>query len=243
MKKLFISCVALLSVCLSAVAQETAEETKAKVEVNAGADLVSGYLWRGQHLSGAAFQPTLGFGVGGFSLAAWGSIDFKNEAHEFDWVAAYSFDKIGLSIAVTDYYGLFHGKNAADGNIWDGDVLVKYGNYDNHILEGTVGYDFSAVCNKFALTLAVNVNMVNDDDHSTYIELGYPVKTDLVNLDFAVGLTPAEGAYSDNFNIVNISIKGTKELEFSPKFSLPVFAQAVLNPNKEQCSIIFGASF
>ena len=39
-------------------------------------DLVSSYVWRGFYQTGASFQPTLGFGVGDFSLTAWGSTDF-----------------------------------------------------------------------------------------------------------------------------------------------------------------------
>ncbi len=31
-------------------------------------DLVSSYVWRGFYQTGASFQPTLGFGVGDFSL-------------------------------------------------------------------------------------------------------------------------------------------------------------------------------
>ncbi len=38
-------------------------------------DLVSSYVWR-QLATGSQFQPTLGFGVGDFSLTAWGSTDF-----------------------------------------------------------------------------------------------------------------------------------------------------------------------
>ena len=39
-------------------------------------DLVSSYVWRGFYQTGVSFQPTLGFGVGDFSLTAWGSTDF-----------------------------------------------------------------------------------------------------------------------------------------------------------------------
>ena len=39
-------------------------------------DLVSSYVWRGFYQTGVSFQPTLWFGIGGFSLTAWGSSDF-----------------------------------------------------------------------------------------------------------------------------------------------------------------------
>lgn len=60
-------------------------------------DLVSSYVWRGFYQTGASFQPTLGFGVGDFSLTAWGSTDFDGvssgegaAAKEIDLTAAYA---------------------------------------------------------------------------------------------------------------------------------------------------------
>ena len=59
----------------------------------------------------------------------------------------------------------------------------------------------------------------------------------------ALGLTPADGMYSDGFNVVNVSIKGAKSLQLTPTYSLPVFAQAILNPYTEQAYMVFGMSF
>lgn len=235
MKKIFTVATALAATLTaqSALAQEEAETKESKVTVSAGADLVSNYVWRGSSLSGAAFQPSVGMEVAGFSLGLWGSTDFEQAVNEFDWVAAYSIS--GFTIGVTDYCGA--ATRQEDG------TFPKYGNYDNHILEANAAFDFGEVCDKFALSISANVNLVNDDDHSTYIELGYPVKAGSVGLDFAVGLTPSEGAYSDNFNLVNLSVKGTKEIKLSDSFSLPVFAQGVLNPYTEQAYLVFGVTF
>ena len=42
-----------------------------KVEASVGADLVSGYIWRGQDLGGVSIQPSLGISYKGLSLGAW----------------------------------------------------------------------------------------------------------------------------------------------------------------------------
>ncbi|MCQ2206632.1 MAG: hypothetical protein MJZ02_00235 [Paludibacteraceae bacterium] len=242
MKKVFTLAMAFAAVLAQPVLaqDETTEAPKeSKVKVDAGADLVSTYIWRGQNLSGAAFQPTVSMSVGGFSLGVWGSADFQHGINEFDWTASYSVS--GFTIGLTDYCG-------AAARQEDG-TFPKYGNYDNHILEANAGFDFSEVCNKFALNISANVNLVNDKDaegdeqFSTYIELGYPVKAGSVGLDFAVGLTPFEGVYSDNFNIVNLSVKASKELQFTPSFSLPVYAQGMINPYSEQAYLAFGITF
>lgn len=242
MKKVFTLVAAFVAVLAQPVLaqEEVAESPKeSKVKVEAGADLVSTYVWRGQNLSGAAFQPGISMNVGGFSLGIWGSTDFEHAINEFDWFASYSIS--GFSIGLTDYCG------AAARQI-DG-TFPKYGDYDNHILELNTGFDFGEVCKKFALSISANVNLVNDKDalgdeqYSTYIELGYPVKAGSVGLDFALGLTPFEGAYSDNLNIVNLSVKASKELQFTPSFSLPVYAQGVINPYSEQAYLAFGITF
>lgn len=236
----FVVALATLSLQPLVAQEEVAETSKeAKVKVEAGADLVSTYVWRGQQLSAAAFQPGISMNVGGFSLGVWGSADFEHAINEFDWFASYSIS--GFSIGLTDYCGAAARQ--------DDGTFPRYGDYDNHILELNTAFDFGEVCKKFALTISANVNLVNDKDgagdeqYSTYIELGYPVKAGSVGVDFAVGLTPFEGAYSDNFNLVNLSVKASKELQFTPSFSLPVYAQGIVNPYSEQAYLTFGITF
>lgn len=239
MKKVFTLATALVATLAQPVLAQEEEAKSSKVEVSAGADLVSSYIWRGSFVSGASFQPAVGMSVGGFSLGLWGSTDFEHGVNEFDWVAAYAIK--GFSIGLTDYCGPY--------SRLENTKFPNYGNYDNHILELNLGYDFAEVCNKFALKVAANVNLLHDKDaeddeqYSTYIELGYPVKAGSVDLDFAVGLTPFEGMYSDNLNIVNLSVKGTKELKLTPTYSLPVYAQGIINPYTEQAYLVFGMSF
>ena len=74
-----------------------------KVEASVGADLVSGYIWRGQDLGGVSIQPSLGISYKGLSLGAWGSVGFESsDTKEFDLTLGYSTG--GFSISVTDYW-------------------------------------------------------------------------------------------------------------------------------------------
>lgn len=43
-----------------------------KVEADIGADLVSGYIWRGQDLGNVSIQPSASVSYKGFSLSGWG---------------------------------------------------------------------------------------------------------------------------------------------------------------------------
>lgn len=215
---------------------EEVDTTASKVEFTVGADLVSSYVWRGSKVTGVSFQPSLGVSYKGLSLTGWASSDFKNAVNELDWTLGYEVG--GFSVAVTDYFGPYVDEETP-----------RYFASKSHILEGTLGWDFAAVCKKFAMNITWNTNFVNDEDaegkerFSTYIELGYPVELKPVSLNFALGFTPWEGMYSDGFNVVNISVTASKEIPITDRYSLPIFAQFVLNPNTEKVAGVFGISF
>lgn len=61
----------LTLVCLASGAAD-----KKKVKIGGGADIVSSYIWRGSFNAGASVQPTVEMNVAGFTLSAWGSVDF-----------------------------------------------------------------------------------------------------------------------------------------------------------------------
>ncbi|MDR2859672.1 MAG: hypothetical protein LBV64_04685, partial [Mediterranea sp.] len=57
----------LIFVSIPAIAQD-------KTEVSVGADVVSGYIWRGTELGGVSVQPGITLSRSGFSLTAWSSV-------------------------------------------------------------------------------------------------------------------------------------------------------------------------
>ena len=96
-----IGIIAAWAVSFMGVAKVQAQEFKVQ------GDLVSSYVWRGFYQTGVSFQPTLGFGIGGFSLTAWGSTDFDGTSSsdgeaakeiDFDgslYVRRFRFDLVG----------------------------------------------------------------------------------------------------------------------------------------------------
>lgn len=66
MKKSFRKTTFLSALAIAVPAMGMAQD---KVEASAGADLVSGYIWRGQDLGGVSIQPTLSVSYKGFSLS------------------------------------------------------------------------------------------------------------------------------------------------------------------------------
>ncbi len=208
-----------------------------KTEVNVGADLVSGYIWRGTDCGGVSIQPTISVAHSGFSLTAWGSVGFEStDAKELDFTLGYNTGR--LSVAVTDYWF-----DRTDG------VPSKYFDYrahsTAHVFEATLGYDFGP------LAVSWNTNFAGSDykkangerAYSTYIEAKAPFK--LGGTDFAaeVGLTPWEGAYSDKFNVTNIGLRAGRDIRITDAFALPVFAKVTMNPFEDKAYFVFGMTF
>ncbi len=178
---------------------------KAEVEFayEAGAELVSAYLWHGQYNGGLSFQPTVSVGYEGdhtaFNVGAWASVgasDWKFQkgleetedgnpntyfVPELDLTA--TFSTYGLSVGVTHYYygdKQFFARSSMDKNLEEG--LSSQ-------LEITAGYDFSELtpCGLFINwnTMLCGNDFIatewdeNEEEinwkraYSSYLEIGY----------------------------------------------------------------------
>lgn len=245
---LFICTVVLLGVSTNASAQT--EKQESGVDFTVQGDIVSSYIWRGIYQSGAAVQPTLGLKAGGFTLTAWGSVDFTGQGHkEADITAAYTFGN--LTISVADLWwagqaGIYNDREAGRN---------KYFNFSNnstdHLFEG--GLSYTLPIEKLPLSLSWYTIFAGGDHKtdshgkreqafSTYAELGYPFQVKRVSLLANVGMSPfrSEQYKNDRFAVTNLSLKATKEIAFTDKFSLPVYTQVIWNPNREDIHIVFG---
>lgn len=218
MKKLFII-LFFISVYLSAVRSQ-------EVVVKAEADFVSSYIWRGLYVGPASIQPGISLSAGDFTVGVWGSSSFNGTWREFDLYAKYSIGN--LSILLTDYF-LPH-------DLPDGEK-ISYFDYSEHVVEATLGYTFGE---SFPLSLVWNTNFIGDDDYSTYFEASYSIPTSFATIDLIIGATPKAGFYSDGFAVVVTSIKASKEIVINDKFSLPVYTQAILNPDSRDVFLVFG---
>jgi uncharacterized protein (TIGR02001 family) len=234
---LFFFFIFLLSIIVSA---------QSKPEVNAGADVVSRYVWRGMDFGSApSIQPSLSLGIVGFEVGFWGAYTFSNNnqtSDELDAWFSYTYsieNSISFSAIVTDYY--FPNAGTRIGN---------FNNYDNpdgagaHILE--VGLSVGGA-EAFPLTLSGYINVYNDAGNNTYFQLDYPFTVNDVDLNFQVG---ASGGSKDNpayyntdtFNVINVGLTASKEIKITDDFSLPVFVSYIINPRVEMSHLVFGIS-
>ena len=190
-----------------------------------GADLVSSYVWRGtQFGSGAHIQPYMTLGSGNLEAGIWGSFPTTAQGGGNELDAYISYDFGPLALTVTNYTFPSDGGVYSDGEygFFKGDYTEISGSTSIMGVDLLAGY-FTEV-------------------EALYVELGFAAGP----VDIAIGYGDDQGdAWYANggSGIVNMSFSGSKELQISDSFSLPVFGSFILNPEAEAAFLVFGISF
>ena len=258
MKKVLVLLVACMATVLSA---------KAEVEFayEAGADIVSAYIWRGQYNGGLSFQPEA---LVGFN-ALDGNLEFRGgvwaNIGASDWM--FKSNEVGIPdvynpntyfvpevdfIASVTAYGASLGYNA----------YYYCNDGSNHTSELWAGYNFSHAFGQYAgayinwyTTIAGGGDLKAETDlkklaqgiterqaFSTYIELGYDYTFEDYGLTLGaqIGISPWESPIYGNekFNVVNLSLKINKEWEFD-LVTLDLYALGSLNPDQLDNNNVF----
>lgn len=211
------------------------------VSLAAGATFVSRYNWRGSDYGAAAsIQPALTATYKGLNVGFWGS--YSPNFEEIDTWASYSYqvpNSVTITGVVTDYF-------FPDMEL----ELFNYNNWDDPDGAGAHTIELGAVITgpeKLPLVLSAYVNVYNDEGKNKYFQLDYSTAVGENSLGLTVGATSGSKknpSYygSDDFAIINLGAKIGRTIEFTDKFSLPVFGQVIVNPNAEQAFMVFGFS-
>ena len=189
-----------------------------------GADLVSSYVWRGtQFGSGAHIQPYMDLGSGNLTGGVWGSFptSAKGGGNELDLWVSYDFGPLALT--VTNYTFPGEGGVYADGEgLFNGDYTELAASTSIMGVDLSAGY-FTEV-------------------EALYVELGF--STGAVDIAFGYGDDQADGFYAGGGSgLVNMSFSGSKDIQISDNYALPVFGSFILNPEAETAFLVFGISF
>lgn len=234
MKTKFQKTVMVLAVAMAASTSMQAQE---KVEVGVDADLVSGYIWRGQDLGNISIQPTASISWKGLSLSAWGSVGFdSSDTKEFDLTLGYSVG--GFSVSVTDY-SFNKGDNFKTGNAINGKYFHYGANSTLHVYEAQVGYNFNFLALNWYTNIGGNDGLKKDGKraYSSYFTLSSPFKLGGLDWEATVGATPWETSFynggTNGFAVSEVSLQATKAIRITDSFVLPLFAKAIWNPATE----------
>jgi len=239
-KKLVVIGSVTSALCLGVIPSFAQDSTKTELDFVASVDLYSRYLWRGaQTGTSPSIQPTAKMVYGNFTLGYWGAYQFDGSYPEVDLYASYTLPK-GFGVTVTDYF-----ISASDASLSD---YLEY-NKDRgsaHVLEGVLTY---AGPSKFPLSATVGYSFYgvewNDSTNvaclpgSLYGELGYTIK----NFTLIVGGGNKYYAGKKDFAVVNVGAKIVRNIEITDKFTLPVTALIMINPNSKKSMLAVGFTF
>ncbi len=86
--------------------------------------------------------------------------------------------------------------------------------------------------------------------YSSYLELSYPFKCKGLDFNVFAGGTPNKadtkkdesGFYGNDPGIVNLGFTVSKDLPITEKFSLPLSASLITNPQAQNIFLVFGIS-
>ena len=247
MKKIFTFVAAVMAVICSA---------KAEVEFayEAGAELVSAYIWRGMYNGGLSLQPEglVGFNALDealeFRAGVWASVgasDWKFKTNgtdlpgdcntyfmpEIDFIASVS--AYGASVGFNEYY-YCDDFSTHQSEIWAG---YNFGHFFGEKAGAYINwYTTIAGADEVIETDLAKIaqGKLTRQAFSTYIELGYDYTFEDFGLTLGaqVGLSPWESPLygNDKFACVNISAKIDKEFDLGV-CTLNVFATGSINPD------------
>lgn len=209
--------------------------TAASAQFSVGTDLVSSYVWRGFKQDGTAtlqspnIQPYVSYTFGKLTVGSWGSTSFTGTVKEVDLYATYAFSS-ALALTVTDYNWGFT------------QSYFKYGSGTDHVFEATLAYTGGE---SLPLSASLNTMFAGADKtsagkqaYSTYLELGYQLTSN--GKVFVGGLLTDAPAYKSGAGVTNVGFKATKSIEFTDKFSLPVYGVVGVNPLAKDAFLVVG---
>jgi uncharacterized protein (TIGR02001 family) len=221
-KKTLLILITIFSISTINAQEEAVKESK--VDFDLGVDIASRYIWRGLQLSdGVAIQPFIEMSVGNFTLGTWGSYQPGDTgyAQELDFYASYAIKS--FTIGFTDY--AFPQDNFAG----------QYFNASGHVGEVSLSFDGPE---KFPLSVALYMNVYNDDDNSFYSQIEYPFSVKKVDLSLFVGAGTGFYTMDTNYMINNFGIKASKDIQVTESFSFGLSASAIFNPDNEDAYLV-----
>jgi hypothetical protein len=217
-----------MAILLTFTLKIKAQEEEKSSPISIGVDLMSRYVWRGtDYGSSPSIQPSMELGLGGFALGLWGAYTTNLPGvQELDLYATYTISDV-VTIGITDYF--------FPDEIFGYDYYEFRGDSSAHILEGMASFNG---LENLPLTFMVGYNFAYDSENSTYLELGYSFSI----LDIFLGA--GNGFYTSDgkFNVVNLGISVSKDIKITEKFSLPISASFITNPQAEKVHFVFGIS-
>jgi hypothetical protein len=187
-----------------------------------GVDFVSSYIWRGSRQgSGPHIQPFLEFSAGLFTAGAWGTTDLNGYEEADLWFA---FDLPGgFTAGIQDYY------------------LPELPYYNVTVAGGSHAFELNLDWESDNVWLSANCILneaggIGSYGQDLYFEAGFSLEQFSLFMGAGNGWHTEEGG----FNVCNLGLETARDIRITERLVLPVRAQLVFNPDREQLFVTAG---
>ncbi|MBU1013238.1 MAG: hypothetical protein KKG99_09535 [Bacteroidetes bacterium] len=205
-----------------------------------------------------------------FTIGAWGaySTNGTQTGQEADIYLTYTLNQL-FTFTLTDYF--FPDETSGRNDYFNRNMnwdKINHGDKDQtgHIVEAALAFNGTE---KFPISIMFAINIWGADSRkyieqsgvmvpedkivmSKYLEFGYSTEIQGTSLDFFAGLAldnpktergEPTGFYGqENAGLVNLGLTLSKEIQISDKFSLPVSASLITNPEAGNIFMVFAVS-
>lgn len=234
MTKIFFSCVFFFS--LVTAYPQASDSTTKPVRLNTDLIIATKNIWRGVNYGNNApmVQGTLGVVFKEkFEVGACGTATLNGDKRGFgNWMELYAqYSWHHWTVTLDDYYFFSY------------DSLNDYFNWNNsstqHLLEARLKY---SVENRFSAMVGYNIYANQTASKALYFETEYNVFKDFSLLFGFVTGTSSLNFYSSG-GITTVGVSGKREIKISKKFSMPLKAQLIVNPNYQNITTWDGSGY
>ena len=243
MRKFYlILSLSFLLLSVSTIAQDSNTD---KIDLTAGFDLATTYLWRGFEFSdGPVIQPWAQLSYKGLAVGTWASTSLTGLSKEIDLFASYSINSFTLSF--TDLFTPYMA--GLDQNYFD-----FTNDLSSHVSEIGLSYNGSE-----NIPISISAGMLlygkfwdpktNDAtalNHSTYLEVDYFGNIGDYSYTIFAGLTPGKSVFydTDGFAFLHVGTTLGKELKVNESFSIPLSLTVSANPEAQKFFVALMCSF
>lgn len=224
-------------ILISLIAFFSVGSLAAQGKLDANLQFATMHYWRGLRVSNTPiFATSAGYFGKNFSAYIWSGVGLNGNYKEVDPIITFKHHNFNATLS--------------DINNFSGLNKVNYFDYNkkttNHIIDLSVGYNFSFVDVSWATILYGNDRVAGTSDQrfSTYVELAVPIKTKFATFKpfiasaFTLNSKAEKMLYSDNkgFSIVNLGFDISKKVKVC-NYEFPVIATVAANPALNQASV------
>lgn len=211
------------------------QEEKCKdIQLNAGFDMATTYLWRGFEFgNGPVIQPWAQVSYKNLAVGVWSTTNFIGDSKEVDLFMKYTIKD--FTVSFTDLFSVgipgldqnyFNFANSSTGHI--AELGLSY---------ASPGFPLTLSGGVFVYGLALDPQ--NDDpsrlNHSTYFELGYPGTFRDFSYSLFAGFVPTKSSFyqTEQFSFINVGFNLSKSIEITDKFALPLTLTLAASPERK----------